>query len=111
MTSGPADDFIGLEITRDRAQQTLFLNQFYFVAKLFEKFKMSTCNTLNVPADPCSYISVANCAVADDLNSQNVIAYRALVGALLYIMGTTRPDIAFVVVAVSRYCKNPGPAH
>ena len=111
MTSGPADDFIGFETTRDRAQQTLFLTQSNFVAKLLGRFKMSTCNTLNVPADPCSYLSVTNCPAVDVLNSQNVTAYRALVGALLYIMGTTRPDIAFAVVAVSRYCQNPGPAH
>jgi hypothetical protein len=33
------------------------------------------------------------------------------VGELLYIMGLTRPDIAFAVIAVSRYCRNPGSAH
>lgn len=69
-------------------------------------------------ADSCIYYHVDDdynnfviIGIWVDLNSQNNIAYRALVGALLYIMGTTRPDIAFVVVAVSRYCKNPGPTH
>ena len=111
MTSGPADSFIGLEITRDRAQKNLFLTQSTFIEKLIEKFRMTECNLLDIPADPCSYLSVANCPPEDKYDSRNNTAYRALVGALLYIMGTTRPDIAFAVIAVSRYCQNPGPAH
>ena len=111
MTSGPADIFIGLEITRDRAQKNLYLTQSNFIEKLIEKFRMTDCNLLDVPADPCSYLSVANCPPEDKYHSRNNTAYRALVGALLYIMGTTRPDIAFAVIAVSRFCQNPGPAH
>jgi hypothetical protein len=45
-----------------------------------------------------------------NFNISNSTSYRALVGALLYIM-LTSPDNAFAVVAVSRCCQNPGPAH
>jgi hypothetical protein len=37
--------------------------------------------------------------------------YRAVVGSLMYLMVTTRPDLAYAVSMVSRYMDNPGMAH
>ena len=36
------------------------------------------------------------------------VPYRALVGMLSYIMGHTKPDIAYALNVLSRYCNNPG---
>lgn len=72
---------------------------------------MNDCNLPDVPADPCSRLTVASCPTVANSNISNSTSCRALVGAFLYIMGLTRPDIAFAVIVVSRYCQNPGPAH
>ena len=37
--------------------------------------------------------------------------YRAIVGMLSYIMGHTKPDIAYALNVLSRYCNNPGRRH
>lgn len=37
--------------------------------------------------------------------------YRKLIGALIYLTNTTRPDISFAVSKLSRYCSNPGKIH
>lgn len=111
MTSGPADCFIGLEITRDHPRKKLYLTQSIFIEKLITKFRMNDCNLPDVPADPCPRLTVASCPTGANSNISNSTSYHALVGALLYIMGLTRPDIAFAVIAVSRYCRNPGSAH
>lgn len=47
----------------------------------------------------------------DNSRPSNITSYRALVGGLLYIMGLTRPEISYAVIAVSRFCQNPGVAH
>ena len=39
------------------------------------------------------------------------VPYASAVGNLMYAMVCTRPDIAFVVGAISRYMSNPGGEH
>jgi hypothetical protein len=39
------------------------------------------------------------------------VPYQQAVGCLNYLTHATRPDIAFAVNQVSRYCHNPGPQH
>ncbi len=39
------------------------------------------------------------------------VPYREAVGCLMYITTTTRPEIAFAVGQVSKFCQNPGAAH
>jgi hypothetical protein len=111
MTSGSADCFIGLEITRDCTRKKRYLTQSIFIEKLIIKFWMNDCNLPDVPAEPCSRLIVVICQTGANFNISNSTSYRALVGALLYIMGLTSPDIAFAVIAFSRCCQNPGPTH
>ncbi|KAJ8456406.1 hypothetical protein ONZ45_g18732 [Pleurotus djamor] len=39
------------------------------------------------------------------------VPYQEAVGSLIYLLLATRPDIAYAVQTVSRFMKNPGPAH
>ena len=43
--------------------------------------------------------------------STDQVEYQSMVGSLLYIAMGTRPDIAQVVGAVSKFCSNPTEAH
>ena len=44
-------------------------------------------------------------------NEMAKVPYRALVGMLSYIMGHTKPEIAYALNVLSRYCNNPGRRH
>ena len=37
--------------------------------------------------------------------------FRAIIGMLSYIAGHTKPDIAYALNVLSRYCNNPGRRH
>ncbi|XP_042012477.1 secreted RxLR effector protein 161-like [Salvia splendens] len=39
------------------------------------------------------------------------VPYANAIGSVMYLMVSTRPDIAYVVSCLSRYMSNPGPVH
>lgn len=47
----------------------------------------------------------------DEAVQMGKVPYREAVGSLLYLTTTTRPDIAFAVNQVSKYCQHPGLEH
>ena len=52
MTSGPADLFIGLQISLDRSQKKLLLSQPQYLQRIIDRFHMTNRNPLSTPADP-----------------------------------------------------------
>ena len=62
----PADRFIGIDITRDRSNLSLHLGQPDYCQKVIERFNMTECKPLNVPADPCSHLSPEMCPSTDE---------------------------------------------
>lgn len=54
-------------------------------------------------------LSSADCP--DVLDKANVKEYQQLVGALNYLVGWTREDLAFPVLQCARFMANPGPSH
>lgn len=52
MTSGPADFFIGLQISHDRPKKKLRLSQWQYILRMLKRFHMKKCHPITVPADP-----------------------------------------------------------
>ncbi|XP_042041932.1 secreted RxLR effector protein 161-like [Salvia splendens] len=46
-----------------------------------------------------------------DINAMKKVPYANAIGSVMYLMVSTRPDIAYVVSCLSRYMSNHGPAH
>ena len=112
MTSNPIGRFVGLDITHNRSEGKLYVSQSHFITKLLEKFKMDTCHPLSVPADPNSRL---DCTMSpkDEAGEKlmELVPYREAVGGLMYAMVMSRPDIAFAVNQVAKFCQKPGQAH
>lgn len=104
------DRFLGLDIVRKREEKKIHVNQCHLIEKLLKRFGLEECKPRLVPADPCSRLSIQMCPKADS-GEHLANPYREAVGGLMYLMVLSRPDIAFAVGEVSKFCKNPGPAH
>ena len=112
MRSLPTDRFVGLELTRNRKEKKLWVNQQAFIEKIIHRFNMSQCNPKLTPADPNVRLSKE---MEPKTNSQRQEAkklpYQQAVGCLNYLAQTTRPDIGFAVNQLSRYCNLFGAEH
>lgn len=75
-----------------------------------EKFGMNECNPFKVPTEPMPS-SHYKFTKKDPVSNPSSTAYRSLISGLMYIMGMTRPDIAFAVIAASRYWEDTCKPH
>ena len=48
---------------------------------------------------------------SDEKAEMSSVPYRSLIGSLMYLANTTRPDIAFAVNRLARCVENPSKAH
>jgi len=103
---GKDNDFIGMKIMRDRESKTLTLSNSGHTVTLLEAFGMDT-NTPN-KASIASGVKLAKTG-EDLLPVGNQDA--ELVGSLLYLATTTRPDIAFAVGVLSHFMSCPKQDH
>jgi len=73
---------------------------------------MEKCNSTKNPADPSLPLSSSMCPQTEaEIQEMKSIPYRSLVGGLLYLSNTTRPDIAYSVNRLARFLTNPGKLH
>lgn len=108
---GPAKNCIGLRITHDD-EGSYYLDQEHFINEIIERFGMTDCKPVSTPSDPSQKLSKEMSPKTDDEQKlMENVPYQKLIGALLYLVQGTRPDIAFSVGDASRYNSNFGPAH
>ena len=103
---GEVKDFIGMKVMRDRAAKTLTLSNPGHVIALLEAFGMSNSTPNKTPM-----VSGAKLAKTGENLLPDGNRYAELVGSLLYLSTTTRPDIAFAVGVLSRYMACPEEDH
>jgi len=112
MTSGPAECFVGIQITRDRPRRQMFLSQSNYFCRILKKFCMTDCKPHTTPADPHGRLTTSMGPTDDqEFEDMSAVPYRQAVGSLIHAVVATRPDIAFAVGQVSQFCQDPGRAH
>lgn len=110
--SFPVSRFVGLDITRDRANRALFVNQPDFIKKILKRYNMSDCHPVSIPADPSNRPSPSmSPKTEEERNQMETTPVREAVGSLMYLMAMTHGDIALAVNQVSAFVSNPGPGH
>ena len=94
----------GIKVTRG-PENSISLSSPAYVQKILEEFKMDLAKPFSVPAASKKLEKGEGSPLAPD------VPYRSAVGCLLWLALTTRPDIAFAVGQVARFCNCPDTSH
>ena len=109
---GPTTQLLGMEIHRDRPNHRLFLSQSQHITNLLQEHGLQDCKPVSTPLDPGSRLSTSMSPQNDaEVSEMRQHPYISVVGSLMYLAVTTRPDIAYAAGVLARFNSNPGPAH
>ena len=93
---GKINKFLGMEI--NMTENNLIINQTKLIDKILTKFKMKECNEAATPME-------VNFQIEEQ--EKLSVPYRELIGSLMYLATTSRPDIMYSVSYLSRVLENP----
>ncbi|CAI7742858.1 unnamed protein product [Closterium sp. NIES-53] len=96
---GELTSYLGLWITRDRAQRTITLTQSHMVQQVLQRFGFTYSSPQSTPLPTGHSLS----APPSDESVEPSGPYPELVGCLMYLMTCTRPDLAYPLSILARY--------
>ncbi|SOV01865.1 uncharacterized protein UDID_18825 [Ustilago sp. UG-2017a] len=99
---GPVKEFLGVRIDRDRIRRRMTLDLTAYIKAMVRKWLQTTDLKSWVPMQ-----SLTGVTGGDKCNSLAAKQYQELVGQLLWISNTARPDISFTVGTLARYMSSP----
>ena len=103
---------MGINVTLDE-KGNFYLDQKKLIQSAVKAAKVSRAKVQKLPytLDGPSLSKADNAKTEAEVNDMAKVPYRALVGMLSYIIGHTKPDIAYALNVLSRYCNNPERRH
>ncbi|CAI5969604.1 unnamed protein product [Closterium sp. NIES-64] len=96
---GELRSYLGLQITRDRAQRTITLTQSHMVQQVLQRFDFMYSSPQATPLSTRHSLS----ALPSDESVEPSGPCPELVGCLMYLMTCTRPDLAYPLSILARY--------
>ena len=104
---GPVHQYLGMEVTRDGANNILHLSKRSYIEKVLTRFNMNDCRPVKTPMDhqPSPPDPGYQAPKAE------IRYYQSIIGSLMYAMVETRPGIAFAVGRLSQFNTNPTEQH
>ncbi|CAI7875541.1 unnamed protein product, partial [Closterium sp. NIES-54] len=96
---GELRSYLGLQITRDRAQRTITLTQSHMVQQVLQRFDFTYSSPQATPLPTRHSLS----ALPSDESVEPSGPYPELVGCLMYLMTCTRPDLAYPLSILACY--------
>ncbi|CAI7838696.1 unnamed protein product, partial [Closterium sp. NIES-53] len=96
---GELTSYLGLRITRDRAQRTITLTQSHMVQQVLQRFGF----TYSSPQSTLLPTGHSLSAPPSDESVEPNGPYPELVGCLMYLMTCTRPDLTYPLSLLARY--------
>ncbi|CAI5994437.1 unnamed protein product [Closterium sp. NIES-65] len=96
---GELRSYLGLQITRERAQRTITLTESHMVHQVLLRFDFTYSSPQATPLSTRHSLS----ALPSDESIEPSGPYPELVGCLMYLMTCTRPDLAYPLSILARY--------
>ena len=110
---GPCAKFLNVLIIRDRPRRRLWFSPRLYISELLEEWNMASCRSATTPfPSTLPDLSSAPRNSLPDISDADLLPqYQRLVGCLLYLAITTRPDIAYYAMWLGQYNARPTRAH
>jgi hypothetical protein len=110
---GPVSMFLAICIHRDRTHRKIFLSQKSFVTDLLDTWNMSNCHPSPIPLRQKLHElpNAPHNSLPDVRDDDIKLNFQRRVGSLIYLAVCTRPDIAYVAIALGQYNASPTRAH
>ncbi|KAM1495899.1 hypothetical protein ACFXTO_030567 [Malus domestica] len=100
---GQADVILGIQIKKN--SEGYVLTQSHYAEKILRRFGQFDCKPAATPFD-------AGCKLEKNKGDAiSQLEYSQVIGSLMYLMNSTRPDLAYAVSRLSRYTSNPAQEH
>ena len=108
---GPLEYCLGIKISRDSSGR-ITLNQSKYIDDVMARFGLQNAHSEPTPMKQGLKLTKAmSPTTPDDIAKCAKFPYREIVGSLMYLMISTRPDIAYAVGQLSMFLNNAGPEH
>ncbi|GKB28347.1 zinc finger, CCHC-type containing protein [Tanacetum coccineum] len=100
---GEADVILGIKIKHENKE--IIITQSHYIEKILKKLNSEDCSSVSTLMDPVEELKLNTSKPVDQLE------YSRAIGCLMYVMTSTRPDIAYAVGRLSRFTSNPSGQH
>ena len=109
---GEVSKVLGIRIKRDMKRGILSLDQEEYVQGIMSRFGMEECKEISVPLSTTGKLTKEQSPKSEEARERmNGTPYREAIGSLMYLMVSTRPDLASAVGILSRFLNDPGEEH
>ncbi len=106
---GEVSHYLDIEVDINREKSEITLRQTTYLKKILQRFQRQDCRPIFTPMEP----GMGNLLLPStkEVDKKTVTWYQSVVGSLMWPAMLTRPDLAYSVGVLSRYCSNPGKLH
>ena len=106
---GGAVYILGIKIYRDRSKRLLGLSQSMYIDTILKRYNMDNSKRGYLPVGVGITLSRENCSITpEERERMSRVPYASVVGAIMYTMTCTHPNVAYALGVTSRYQANPG---
>src|SRR5216683_3914589 len=96
---------LGIHVDHDREKGTIALSQENFIKEILEHHGMSDSRPISTPSLANEHL------VKLDSPEISTKSYQHALGALMYPMLSTHPDLSYAIATLGCHAANPGPDH
>ena len=109
---GEVSQVLGMRVRRDMTRGWLTIDQEHYAEEVLKRFSMEDCKPVPIPlAQDLKLVEGQGAFTKAEKEAMANIPYRSAIGSLMYLMVSTRPDLAAAVGILSRFMENPGKVH